>query len=94
MKKYLLVLGLALVAGCGPAVVDNQTDVSVGTVDGKELRRVKVSGDGNVHYVYYFPTDHRQPVSNNMRMGKTGTVIVMIDNKPVSTNIIYLEDPK
>lgn len=91
MKRFLLLLGLVTLVGCGPPVIDQTTDVSVGTIDGRELRRVKIGGDGNGHYVYYFPSDRTQPTSNNMRVGKTGTVIVLIDGQPVSTNRIILE---
>lgn len=94
MKRIVLLLGLVLLAGCGPAVVDPNSDKLIGTVDGKELRRVQITGEGNVHYVYYFPSDHKQPISNNFRSGKTSSVVVFIDNKPVSTNIIILEDAK
>lgn len=81
MKLAILLLGITLIVGCGPAMVNPNSDVSVGIVNGKELRRVCITGDGTVHYVYYFPTDPNQPVSNNFRSGKTGSVAVSIDNK-------------
>ncbi len=95
MKKYLLfILGLALLTGCGPARIEPNSDVEVGIVKGKSLHRLSVSdGGGSTHYVYYFPTDKQQPISNNMRMGKISTVIVLIDGKPISTNVVILEDP-
>lgn len=94
MKRFVLLLGLVLLTGCGPLVVEPDTDKPVGTVDGKELHCVRVSGGGCVHYIYYFPSAPKQPISNNYRSGKTSAVVVFIDNKPVSTNIVILEDPK
>ncbi len=95
MKKYLAIVGLVaatLLVGCDPPAVDKESDVQVGVVNGKALRRVRVSsGEGSTHYIYYFPSDRSQPINNNMRIGKVATVIVMIDGQPVSTNRITLE---
>jgi hypothetical protein len=94
MKLATLILGLVLLTGCEPAMVKPETDVSVGIVDGKELRRIAVSDTGiGTHFVYYFPIDKRQPISNNMRVGKISTVIVLVDGRPVSTNSMILEKP-
>jgi len=93
MNKYLPILALAaLLVGCDPPAVKMNSDIQIGIVDGKVLHRVTTSsGEGSTHYIYYFPSDRSQPISNNMRIGKVGTVIVLIDGQPVSTNRITLE---
>ncbi len=93
MKKIVIgLLGLVLLTGCGPVEVDQTTDILVGTINGKPLRRVEVSSQGSIHFIYYFPTDSTQPVSNNYRAGKVSHVVVFIDGKAISTNTIILED--
>ena len=90
MKRIALLLGLIFLTSCGPPAIDSETDESVGTINGKELRRVYIAGDGRGHFVYYFPSDPKQPVSNNYRSGKTSSVIVFVDGIPVSTNVIII----
>lgn len=98
MKKYLYLLPLLLLTACDDAPMANELTPVGSTngnniVNGKQLYRIKVEGNNGTetHYVYFFKEDGPQPVSINHPSGKTRRVVVYIDDKPVSTNI--LEDP-
>jgi hypothetical protein len=77
MKKYLVLLGLMLLTGCDePPNIRENSDVEVGRVNGKVMRRVVIHDGVNYNYVYYFPDDPRQPISNNTTRGKRKMVVV------------------
>lgn len=95
MKTNLLLalLGLLALCGCEDNPTVNQAENKiVTTINGRVLHRMSVKNELlGAHYVYYFD-DVNQPVTSNYHIGKQRVVVVSIDGKPVSTNI--LEDIK